>query len=31
LIKGNNFPYWSNFKIETDFELQIQKCSRIRI
>jgi hypothetical protein len=22
-IKGNNFPFGSNFKIETDFELQI--------
>jgi hypothetical protein len=24
-IKGNNFAYWSNFKIEIDVELQIQK------
>jgi hypothetical protein len=24
-IKGNNFAYWSNFKIKTDLELQIQK------
>jgi hypothetical protein len=28
-IKGNNFPFGSNFKIETNVELQIQKRSRI--
>jgi hypothetical protein len=29
--QGNNFPFWSNFKIKIDFELQIQKGSRIWI
>jgi hypothetical protein len=28
VINGNNFPYWSKFKIKTDFELEIQKLSR---
>jgi hypothetical protein len=29
LIKGNNFSYWSNFQIETDFKLQTRKFSKI--
>jgi hypothetical protein len=28
-IKWNNFAYFSNFKIETDFELQIQEVFEI--
>jgi hypothetical protein len=29
--QGEQLPFGSNFKIETYFELQIQKCSRIWI